>query len=369
MAAGTGAIGRGGSKQARYHAALRRRVLKSHPEAALLTGADWRTVIAALALLAIYWTAAWAVSKTNWWVVFLAAFFFGQFVYHAASTLVHESAHRLVFRSPRAKLGFDLLIETIITSFGGQLIYQHNHVTSHHAHLGEYDGDYEHEDAFRVAARNAYRERHPVLYRALSVIVLLVHLLPFAILIDTMILPRFLAHATGLPLNDKIRTTGATRPSRAALWAFFLFSLAVNIGLYLAFGFLGWLFHVWSMSLILSRWGMTVRGQILSEHYGEDSQEPSRSTYWWGNLVFFNIGYHVEHHTFPGVAWMRLPRLKAMAPEVFHIANEHNYFGFWWMQAKSDFTLPRRRSALAAPEICQSRLGGADEHAITTIAA
>lgn len=345
----------GGARDARYHNELRRRVLAAHPDVALLVGPDWRTAIAAIGLLAVYWTTAWAVSKTTWWIVFLAAFFVGQTIYHSASVLVHESAHRLVFRGPKARVAFDLLLETILTSFGVQLIYQHNHITSHHAHLGDYERDYEHEDAYVVANRRVLRARHPVLYRLLSIGILIFHLLPFAIVTDTVFLPPLFGQLVGMPGRDKARNTGATRPSRAELWLFFLYSIAVNIGLYLAFGFLGWLFHIWSLSLLSSRWGASIRGQILSEHYGEDTEHPTRSTYWWGNRLFFNMGYHVEHHSFSNIPWMKLPKLKSLAPEFFDAENELNYYEFWWKQVKSDFTLPRRASALDPDAIVRRR--------------
>jgi sphingolipid delta-4 desaturase len=164
-----------------------------------------------------------------------------------------------------------------------------------------------------------------------------------------------LGKATGLPPRDKTRKSPATRPSRGELYALALVSLIVNIGLFMVFGFLGWLYHVWSMSMLSGRWGASLRGQVLSEHYGEDAAHPTRSTYWWGNRIFYNIGYHVEHHTLSSVPWMKLPKLRAIAPEVFNLGNELNYYGFWWKQVKSDFTLPRRVSANDAESIIRRR--------------
>jgi sphingolipid delta-4 desaturase len=143
------------SEQARRHNEVRKRVAEQHPEVLKLAGPDWRTGIAAVGLLAIHWTTIYFVAQTNALIVFAVALCFGQFVYHSASALVHESAHRLIFRDRRGKLAFDLMVEAVITSFSRQLTYQHNHITSHHPHRGEYDGDYEHEDMCRVLARRA----------------------------------------------------------------------------------------------------------------------------------------------------------------------------------------------------------------------
>jgi len=34
-------------------------------------------------------------------------------------------------------------------------------------------------------------------------------------------------------------------------------------------------------------------------------------------VLAFNVGYHNEHHDLMTVPWSRLPRLKAMAPELY----------------------------------------------------
>ena len=346
---------RSAADDARYHNDLRRKVLDAHPEAANLIGPDWRTALFVPLMLALHWTIAWGVSLTSWWVAFLAAFVFGQTIYHSVGVLIHENAHRLVFRNAKARFAYDVLTEMIVTSFGYQLLYQHNHVTSHHAYLGDYDRDYEHEDANYVAARKRYRDVHPLRYRLLNIGIMLVQLLPFSMLVDVIFLSRFLSKETGLPIRDKFRKSPATRPSRGELYALAAVSLLVNIGLFMAFGFLGWLYHVWSMSFVSGRWAASLRGQVLSEHNGEDTQNPTRSTYWWGNWIFYNIGYHVEHHTFSTVPWMKLPKLRATAPEVFNLDNELTYYGWWWKQVKSDFTLPRRVSANEAESIIRRR--------------
>lgn len=340
--AAAGSRAPGISGQARYHNDIRREVLAAHPELSSLNGPDWRTALAALGLLAVQLGMAWAVSRTNFWIVFLAAFFVGQFVYHSAATLVHESAHRLVFRNPKMKLAFDLVLEGVLTTFSRQLFYQHNHITSHHPHLGEYASDYEHEDECRVAARTLYREQNPRRQRWVSAILLVVNLLPYGFALDQIIMHRVMARATKLKRNDYARETGATKPSKGEQVLFFLLSLGVYVGLFLAFGVYGWLYYFWSLSLVMGRWGITSRGQFLAEHPVEDDNVPTRSSYWWGNRIFFNTGYHFEHHSFPNVPWTRLPKLKQAAPDVFKHGNSRSYFRFWWDQVKSDFTAPTR---------------------------
>lgn len=336
---------RGISEHARQHNEIRKRVAEKHPEVLTLAGPEWRTVFAGVGILGLHWTTIYFVAQTNVLVVFAVALCFGQFLYHATSTLVHESAHRLVFRSRRGKLAFDLLIEAILTSFSRQLTYQHNHITSHHPHLGDYDGDYEHENICRVLARRTYRSAHPHRQRWLTIAQIFLHLLPYGFLTEELVMPRYFARRTGLAKSDTVRDTGATSPTIGERRLFALFSLCTHIFIFVAFGWLGWLYHVWTLSISVGRSGVSTIGQYLSEHPGDDTEQPTRSTYWWGNRFFFNTGYHFEHHTFPNVAWTRLPTLKKIAPETFNVANSKSYFRFWWDHVKADFDVAIRPSA------------------------
>jgi sphingolipid delta-4 desaturase len=334
--------------QAVRHLEMRREILQAHPEVRHLFGADGRGVPAALLILGIHWTMLWAVAQTNVLMVFVAALLVGQITIHAAGALVHESAHRLVVRPAEGKLFFDLLLEVITTSFARQLTYQHEHVTSHHPHLGNYERDYEHEDVCRFTARRRHRADHPLVQRFLTVAELVVHLLPGGFLVaDRLFLPYY-RRASGQAVSDGQRAIGASRATRSERALFIGVSLAINVFLCAAFGFLGWLYHVWSLSLFLGKCGVTNLGQSLAEHPGDDSANPTRSTYWWGNRLLFNTGYHNEHHTFPNVAWTRLPALKALAPEVFDRVKGRSYFTSWWNHVRQDFSPSRQNPVMAS---------------------
>lgn len=332
------------SAQAQSHVTLRRQLVRAQPQLLALAGPDYRGVFAALAILTVHWTAVWAVAQTNLLVAFLAAFFFGQVTLHSAGSLIHETAHRLVFRERGKKLAFDLLLEVITTSFGRQLTYQHEHMSSHHPYLGDYERDYEHEDICRFLARRHLSQQHSYAHPLLTVAQISLDLLPFGFLISGEIIPRVYGRLTGRAPKDTRRDIGASKP---AAWEFVLFagvSTVVNIFLFVSFGFLGVLYHIWSLSLFLGKCGVTNLGQSLSEHPGDDNVHPTHSTYWWGNLILFNTGYHHEHHTFPDVAWSNLPKLKAMAPEAFSLESGRSYFRCWWDHTRAGFDLPSRRN-------------------------
>ncbi len=333
------------SPQARRHIQLRQQLLSTHPQAAALVGSDHRSLYGALVILALHWTVCWWVAGTNLLVVFLTAFFVGQLTMHAAGALLHETAHRLVFRASRAKLAFDLLLEVILISFSLQLTYQHEHISLHHPFLGNYERDYEHEDNCRFLARRRFRHAHPRLERLMVISQLAVALLPLGFLVSDRIFLPIYRRATGLKVRDSARRTAPTQPDPSERALFVAVSVAALLFLWLAFGWTAALYQVWSLSIFRGKAGITNLGQSLAEHPGDDTENPTRSQYGWLNWVLFNTGYHHEHHTYPQVPWTRLPRLKALAPEIFNQAEPRSYFRCWWDHVQADFS-PSRRNAL-----------------------
>lgn len=332
---------KGISPQSRRHNEMRREVLRAHPELKRLAGTDPRTALAVPVLLALHWGVAWLVSDGGLLTVFLTSFLVGQLIIHATGSLVHETAHRLVFRGDRAKLAFDLGLEVILASYSKQLTYQHEHVTSHHPYMGDYERDYEHEDICAFQARQVLKAKNPRLQRGMTVLTLLIHALPLGFVIGDMVLPRLSAWLSGRPVKDPVRRIEATQAPAWQKRLFIAVSIASNLTVFLLFGFWGLLYHIWSLSLFLGKLGISNLGQSLSEHSGSDEQNPTRSTYGWINWLLFNTGYHSEHHSFPAVPWTRLPRLRHAAPDVFSNEAEKSYLGYWWDHVRRDFSASR----------------------------
>ncbi|MEQ9693560.1 fatty acid desaturase [Shimia sp. SDUM112013] len=329
------------SVQSRRHNEMRKEALRAHPELHALAGTEPRTALALPVLLALQWGMAWLVSDGGVLVVGLTAFLIGQLVYHSAASLIHETCHKLVFRGDRAKLAFDLGLEVILTSYGKQLIYQHQHVTSHHPYVGDYERDYEHEDICALQARQYVRRTHPALQRGLTILTLILHSLPLGFMLGDYILPRLYALASGRPVQDPVPRFGGTAPSLSDMAPFILVSALSNLTLFLLLGPWALLYHIWSLSFFLGKMGISNLGQSLSEHPGTDDINPTRSTYGPINWLLFNTGYHNEHHSFPNVPWTRLSALHTGAPEVFHAEAEKSYFGCWWDHVRRDFTASR----------------------------
>jgi sphingolipid delta-4 desaturase len=353
LAAEPVARAQGRSPQARRHRELRRLAVESVPDSLRLAGPNPWTAFAVPLLIAVHWTTAWAAGRAPLWLVFVLAFTIGQTVIHSGGSLVHETAHRLIFRRRRPKLLFDLGLELLLGSFGRQLTYQCEHTTSHHPYQGDYERDYEFEDVCAILARRSLTRSHPGRQRAVTALTLLLHLLPGGFLLGDEILPRLYATLTGRTVKDTRRTIGARRPTRRQRVLFISASLLGNALLFALFGARGWLYHFWALSLFLGKCGVWNLGQSLSEHAGDDLVSPTRSTYWWGNRLLFNTGYHLEHHVFPDVPWNRLPALTALAPTVFNVASDKSYVGWWWDHVRRDFSPSRRNPSLDSAQTAE----------------
>ncbi len=312
------------SVDSQWHSSRRKEILAKYPEIKQYFGNYSFSIVAIAFLVALQWTIAWLVKDLSWWQTGAIAFFVGQFILHSLAIFVHEAAHNLIFKS---KLGSNLALFLIVCgslSFGESLAYIGVHGKTHHLHLNDYQ--YDHELWDRKFAKFANNNPYWRVFESL------VHLLPGGVIVTDLI-AAYLVEAD-------IREVNSANISQSLNIVLTLTSLSLYITAWFLISPQATLYLFWSLTLMISNWGITFRGQSIAEHHIYH-QGKTYSTYSWTNILFFNTGYHDEHHTFPNVPWIHLPKIKRIAPEYFTNDNPHSYFKWWWLWAKSIFTPAR----------------------------
>lgn len=81
-------------------------------------------------------------------------------------------------------------------------------------------------------------------------------------------------------------------------------------------------------------WGYGEHREVL--HLRDDTTRNAVSIYTrWYNVLFFNSGYHQEHHLDPSVHWVQLPELTSVLPKDRIIANGMHIFNVpYWRHLK-----------------------------------
>ena len=308
------------SSDRQWHIERSQQILKDHPEIKEYFGNYPLSVIPIVALVILQWSVAWLVKDLSWWMIGLSSLFVGQFILHSLAIFVHEAAHNLVFKGKFGSALTLFLIDLGSLSFGKSLTYVCRHGKSHHRYLNDYQRDYEWWDKKQSHFLNF--NTHWRLAQAL------IHLFPGGVAITDLVLDKM------IPAEPRQIKT-AHKPVYLNILL-----ISTSLLLYaLAWYFISWqasLYLFWSLTLMVSNWGVTFKGQSIAEHHIYQEGK-TYSTYQWTNIPFFNTGYHDEHHTFANVAWIHLPKIKKIAPEYFTNDNPYSYSHLWWLWAKSIF--------------------------------
>ena len=90
------------SEASEPHRIRTKEILKQHPDIRKLIGKNPNTIYAIIGLVALQVGLAWLLSGTSWWLFFGVAYLIGAFADHALFVMIHECAHRLLFKKPEA---------------------------------------------------------------------------------------------------------------------------------------------------------------------------------------------------------------------------------------------------------------------------
>ena len=266
-------------------------ILKVHPDIRKLIGKNPNTIFAIIGLVGLQVALAWFTSTQSWWIVFIVAYLIGAFADHALFVMIHECAHKLLFKKPAANR-LAGIFANLPQLFPSSVSFERYHI-KHHSFQGVHELDADLPNHWEAKLIDNYfigKAIWLLFYPIFQVfrISRLKEIKPF----DGWVALNWLAQILFI----------------AAIWlwlgpkavVFLLASFFFSVGLH----------------PLGARW--------IQEHYLTHSKDQETYSYYGVlNTVAFNVGYHNEHHDFPSVPWNRLPQIKAGAPNFYNTLFYH----------------------------------------------
>lgn len=275
------------SQQANPHPERTRILVAAHPDARRLIGRNPWTMAIAVGVVAFQFAMGALVARLSgdaWWPAILAAWCIGAFASHALYVVIHEATHDLIFER-RWMNRVAAIIADLPNIFPAAMGFRVFHL-KHHAFQGDHDQDIDlpsHWEASIVGNRPIAKALWLLLFPLAQLLRL--RRVSTEILFDRWFLASYVT---------ALGTTAAVYYGSGATALLYLFaSFWFSVGLH------------------------PLGGRWIQEHYTCDPRQETGSYYGPLNVLALNVGYHNEHHDLPSVPWNRLPRLKAMAPELY----------------------------------------------------
>ncbi|KAK1862560.1 hypothetical protein I4F81_005128 [Pyropia yezoensis] len=320
------------------HAARRRAILASYPAVAALATPYSPTAALTVVLVAAQLGLAVTLPRVlPTWAVLVAAYAGGAVVDFSLWAALHEATHELVFRSPLANRLVGLAANTPHL-FPAATLFRHHH-RLHHGALGRPGRDLD----MPLPGEAAWVGGSP---------------------------PRKAAWLAAFAAVQAVRTAAAAgaRPLPRAEWPWLAANWAANGGVAAAVAAAGgWRAVAYLAVASVAAVGLhPVGARGIAEHYpvvAPSAAAPTRtaatlktatrtrttttttttsapaaatfqatySYYGRANGVGLNLGYHVEHHDFPGVPWVSLPAVRrAAAPHYDALFHYTSYTRLLW---------------------------------------
>ena len=270
------------------HAERRRRMLAQWPELRRLHGPCPRTKYICLALVGAELGAAYALRNASWWWILLVGYAFGGVVNHALLLAIHELSHGLAFSKPWQNRVFAVFVNLPL-GIPVSETFRYYHLL-HHAHQGDPRLDVD--LPTKLEAR--------LLQTRVGRLVWLV--------------------GQGLAYTVRPLLVHPKKPSIAELSQLAL-QLTFNAALWLLWGRKAFAFL--PISSLIGMGLHPVAGHYVTEHHAFRAGQHTYSYYGPLNRITWNIGYHNEHHDFPGVPGSRLAELRRLAPASYAQLEHH----------------------------------------------
>jgi sphingolipid delta-4 desaturase len=265
------------------HPRRAREILAEHPEVRTLFGRNPWTALVVLGVVALQLAIAFVLRDAWWLWVVVAAYGVGAFANHALFVGNHEAGHNLVLPKQWQNLVLGI-VGDIPLGFPTAVTFRRFHLV-HHGHMGEYelDGDIATRTEARVVGTSSWRKAVWVALLGVS------------------------------QALRPLRCKGVPTRDRAWVVVNVVVIVATDVAIATVIG--PWALVYLLLSTVFALGLHPVGGRWIQEHFVTRPGQETYSYYRPLNPLALNVGYHNEHHDFPGIPWNRLPRLTAMAPE------------------------------------------------------
>jgi sphingolipid delta-4 desaturase len=273
------------------HRLRTKQILQQHPEMRRLIGKNPNTFFAILGLVVFQLTLAWLLSAQSWWLVVGAAYLLGAFADHALFVMIHECAHRLLFKNQSANRWAGM-IANLALLFPSSVSFERYHI-KHHSFQGVHELDADLPNKWEARLINNY---------FIGKIIWLLFYPLFQIF--------------RISRLKEIKPFDKWVAMNFSLQLIFIVAVCMLFGLKaIVFLLLSFFFSV-GLHPLGARW--------IQEHYlTNDDEQETYSYYGVLNTVAFNVGYHNEHHDFPSVPWNKLPQVRKNAPGFYDTLSYH----------------------------------------------
>ena len=272
------------------HRIRTKEILKKHPHIRKLIGKNPNTIFAIFGLVALQIVLAWFVADKSWWIVVGVAYLIGAFADHALFVMIHECAHRLLFKNPAANRLAGILAN-VPQLFPSSVSFERYHI-KHHSFQGVHELDADLPNFWEAKLINNY---------FIGKILWLLFYPVFQVF-------RISRLKEIKPFDGWVALNWAVQIA-------FIVAITIFLGPKAIFFLLFSFFFSVGLHPLGARW--------IQEHYLTHGDQETYSYYGPLNNVAFNVGYHNEHHDFPSIPWNRLPKIREGAPTFYNTLFYH----------------------------------------------
>jgi sphingolipid 4-desaturase/C4-monooxygenase len=287
------------SDKSEPHRIRTKQILKQHPDVRKLIGKNPNTFWFILLLVGLQVGGAIFLADKAWWLLFVAAYFVGAFIDHSLFVMIHECAHRLIFKNQAANR-LAGIFANIPQVFASSVSFERYHI-KHHAFQGvhELDADLPNRWEARLINNSFIGKAVWFLFY------------PFFQAFRVSRLKEIKPFDGWIALNWGVQIL-----FMAAIWYF----VGVKAVVFLTASF----FFSVGLHPLGGRW--------IQEHYLTHGEQETYSYYGVLNTIAFNVGFHNEHHDFPSVPWNKLPQIKSTAPVFYDTLASHRSWTKLWLR-------------------------------------